>query len=131
MNQVKAAGCPALTAADTIQVAGAASVAFLGGPVCPLLMGRPDSGTTDVTANLPNPCDDDTNGVAAGGAIGRFTSMGFTDPVKALTVLSGSHNVGRSRTTQRSTCSKGLVGAGARAGLLGAGMKGWRECAVS
>ena len=85
------------------QVAGAAAVSVLGGPACPMLMGRPDKGSADITSGLPNICDNANTGV------GRFTTMGFRDPVKAVTVLSGAHNVGNSRATQRGTCSRGLV----------------------
>ena len=98
---VHSAGCPNLSVADAVQVTGAAAVFSLGGPQCALLMGRPDSGSTDSTAGLPNHCDD------AGTGIGRFTSMGFVDPVTSLTVLSGAHNIGQSRVTTRSQCSKG------------------------
>lgn len=66
-------------------------------------MGRPDSPVADNTAGLPSQCD------AANTGVSRFTTMGFTDPVKALTVLSGAHNVGVSRVTTASTCSRGLV----------------------
>ena len=71
LNQVRNNGCPELTAADAVQVAGAAAVASLGGPTCPLLMGRPDSGTTDNTTGLPSQCDNDTTQIVPGGLIGR------------------------------------------------------------
>ena len=64
LSTVKAAGCIGITAADVVQVAGAAAVNLLGGPQCPLLMGRPDSGTTDSTAALPHECD--TSGTEVG-----------------------------------------------------------------
>ena len=34
--------------------------------------------------------------------------MGFVDPVTAVAVLSGAHNIGQSRVTARSQCSKGI-----------------------
>ena len=83
-------------------MAGAAAVNILGGPQCALLMGRPDSTGTDSTAGLPSQCDD------AGTGVGRFKVMGFVDPVTSLAVLSGAHNIGASRVTARSQCSKGI-----------------------
>ena len=64
LSTVKAAGCIGITTADVVQIAGAVAVNLLGGPQCPLLMGRPDTGTTDSTAALPNPCD--TSGTEVG-----------------------------------------------------------------
>lgn len=103
VQQLRNNGCPQITVADTIQAAGAAAVSFLSGPACPLLMGRPDAIVADITSALPSQCDTANTGVS------RFTTMGFTNPIKALTVLSGAHNVGQSRVTQRSQCSQGLV----------------------
>ena len=48
--------CPALTAADAIQVVGAATVAVMGGPTCSLLLGRPDSSGLDDSTALPDIC---------------------------------------------------------------------------
>lgn len=104
---MRTAGCPGITVADVVQIAGAAAVTYFGGPKCPLLMGRPDSGptSTDSTEYLPNDkyaCDNATDGIR------RFTRMGFVDPVATLVVLSGAHNIGHSRLTVESGCSKGL-----------------------
>lgn len=96
------AGCPQLTAADAIQVAGAVAVASKGGPACSMLMGRPDKATADDLSGLPSECDD------ANALIRRFSATGFTDPATSLVVLSGAHNIGRSQVTVRSACSKGL-----------------------
>ena len=79
LSTVKAAGCIGITTADVVQIAGAVAVNLLGGPQCPLLMGRPDSGTTDSTAALPNPCD--TSGTEVGRcelqALGDIVSYPF------------------------------------------------------
>jgi catalase (peroxidase I) len=105
VNTVRQRGCPGLSFADAIQVAGAVAVYVSGGPQCPLLMGRPDvsSGGTDSIAGLPHFCND------AGELVSTFASMGFSDPVTAVTVLSGAHNIGVSRVTGRDGCSRGLV----------------------
>jgi hypothetical protein len=66
-------------------------------------MGRTDKKASDSTAGLPNPCDTANVGIA------RFSTMGFTAPEKSLVVLSGAHNIGRSRVTSRGACSKGIV----------------------
>ena len=79
----------------SFQVTGAAAVYSLGGPQCALLMGRPDSGSTDSTTGLPDPCD------SASTSIGRFSTMGFVDPVTSIAVLSGAHNIGQSRVNAR------------------------------
>nr|UBZ25213.1 L-ascorbate peroxidase [Chlamydomonas sp. UWO 241] len=100
--RVAAGGCPAITAADVIQVAGAVAVALSGGPSCPMLMGRPDTPGTDLTAGLPSTCDSGATGVD------RFMLMGFSNPTLAVVVLSGAHNIGRSRATPRDTCNRGL-----------------------
>ena len=68
-----------------------------------MLMGRPDKGSADTTSGLPNICDNANTGV------GRFTTMGFKDAVKAVAVLSGAHNVGNSRATAQGPCSRGIV----------------------
>ena len=34
--------------------------------------------------------------------------MGFVDPVTAVVVLSGAHNIGQSRVTAQGQCSKGI-----------------------
>jgi hypothetical protein len=65
-------------------------------------MGRPDTGGADSTSALPHECDNANTGIA------RFKAMGFVDPVTSLTVLSGAHNIGQSRVTARSQCSKGI-----------------------
>ena len=58
ISAVRAGGCLGISAADVIQVAGAAAVNMMGGPQCPLLMGRPDSGTMDPTDVMPHyDCD--------------------------------------------------------------------------
>jgi hypothetical protein len=38
--------------------------------------------------------------------------MGFSDPSRAVAVLTGAHNIGQSRATGRSQCSRGLVSHG-------------------
>ncbi|GAX81810.1 hypothetical protein CEUSTIGMA_g9238.t1 [Chlamydomonas eustigma] len=97
-------GCSGITAADIIQVTGAAAVSLLGGPTCALLIGRPNvvGNTEDNVAGLPNLCDtSDTS-------VNRFSTMGFRDPVTAVVTLAGAHKVGQSRANLRGPCSKGL-----------------------
>jgi hypothetical protein len=103
VSSVRNQGC-ALTFADAIQVAGAAAVARAGGPTCAMLMGRPDRGAADAaTGRLPSNCD------SAQAQVDRFgAQMGFRNPVAAVAVLSGAHNLGASRATPQSTCSRGL-----------------------
>ncbi len=100
--QVRTTGCPELTYADAIQVVGAAAVAVSGGPVCDMLMGRPDVDVADDTSVLPSECHDVSI------LIEGFTRNGFTDPATSLVVLSGAHNIGRSQVTGNSMCSRGL-----------------------
>eukprot|EP00798_Chlamydomonas_sp_ICE-L_P011847 gene11847-14952_t len=100
--QVRTTGCPELTYADAIQVVGAAAVAASGGPMCDMLMGRPDAAVADDTSVLPSQCHDVTI------LIDGFTRNGFTDPATSLVVLSGAHNIGRSQVTGQSRCSRGL-----------------------
>eukprot|EP00798_Chlamydomonas_sp_ICE-L_P018619 gene18619-25134_t len=100
--QVRTTGCPELTYADAIQVVGAAAVAATGGPMCDMLMGRPDAAVADDTSVLPSHCHDVTI------LIDGFTRNGFTDPATSLVVLSGAHNIGRSQVTGQSMCSRGL-----------------------
>ena len=38
----------------------------------------------------------------------RFASMGFVDPVTAVAVLTGAHNIGKVHATVASSCCKGL-----------------------
>eukprot|EP00955_Chlamydomonas_euryale_P002313 25204-Chlamydomonas_euryale.AAC.1 len=111
MESVAAGGCPGITAADAVQVAGAVAVFMTGGPQCPLLMGRPDAAAaaapTDDASRLPHPCSSAPDNVAG------FAGMGFRDPTLATAVLSGAHNIGRSRTTAgQALCSRGTVRAG-------------------
>ena len=105
ISMVQAAGCPQITTADAIQVTAAASVASLGGPTCPMLMGRPSVGGPSSKEGLPSPCDSSSAGIA------RFANMGFADPKTALVVLSGAHNIGFSRVTNNTpgSCSKGIA----------------------
>ncbi|GAX77498.1 hypothetical protein CEUSTIGMA_g4942.t1 [Chlamydomonas eustigma] len=84
--------CSRATFADALQVSAAAAVNALGGPRCSMLMGRPDVAVADfVSSDLPNECD------TADAQISKFAVMGFRDPAKTVTTLSGAHNIGFSR----------------------------------
>lgn len=102
VEDARANGCPELTFADTIQIAGAAAVALKEGPVCHMLMGRPDKGSADDTWMFPSECD------AAETLVKTFTRNGFADPVASVAVLSGAHNIGKSHVTGQSRCSLGM-----------------------
>ena len=97
LSTVKAAGCIGITAADVVQIAGAVAVNLLGGPQCPLLMGRPDSGTTDSTAALPHECD------SSGTEVGRCEAEGA---IRAYAVISTPTRTG----PLKSPISVGIIG---------------------
>ncbi|KAG1674464.1 hypothetical protein FOA52_003069 [Chlamydomonas sp. UWO 241] len=103
MNELDPTAFPANGGLD---VAGAVAVYASGGPQCPLLMGRQDvsPGGTDSATALPDPCHDTGHGEL----VSTFAGMGFSDPVTALTVLSGAHNIGSSRVTGTDFCSRGV-----------------------
>lgn len=87
-----ALGCD-VTYADVSQVVGAAAVFMAGGPKCRLLMGRPDKRTPDDDSSFPGPCG------SAASIVASLAAMGFTNPLEATVVLSGSHTIGRSHVT--------------------------------
>lgn len=84
-----ASGAPALTVADTIQLAGAVAVAKTGGPSIPVPLGRPDAKKADPGGQLPALTLD------AAGLRELFGRNGYS--VEQIVALSGAHTLGSSR----------------------------------
>ncbi|KAK1272269.1 Cationic peroxidase 1 [Acorus gramineus] len=79
-----------VSCADVLAVAARDSVATLGGPAYPVLLGRKDSRTASrdaANANIPSPISSDISTL-----VSRFQSRNLT--LQDLVVLSGAHTIG-------------------------------------
>ncbi|KAK4582237.1 hypothetical protein RGQ29_025417 [Quercus rubra] len=87
--------CPGVVScADIVTVAARDSVVALGGPSWPILLGRRDSTTANLSAansDLPSPA------LNLSGLISAFSNKGFT--AQEMVALSGSHTIGQARCT--------------------------------